>query len=84
MKDGSTTTMQMERVDMCMQMETFTRVNLKTMSCMVKDFILGLMVRSIRDNFFMARNTDKESIYMRTRAYTKGNGFQTIMRVKEQ
>ena len=44
------TTKELEMVDILMQMETFTRVNGKTISCMVKEFILGLMVRSIRDN----------------------------------
>ena len=65
-------------------MEMFTRGNLKTIRSLVKEFILGLMVRSIKDKFLMARDTEKESPSRKTRAHTKGNILQTIERGKEQ
>ena len=57
-KDGSTTTKHMERVEKCLQMEKLTRGNGNTILCTVKEFLLGQMVSSIKDNTYMTRDTD--------------------------
>ena len=58
MKGGSTTTKHMERVEKCLQMEKLTRGNGNTILCTVKEFLLGQMVSSIKDNTYMTRETD--------------------------
>ena len=51
---------------------------------MVKEFILGLMVRSIKENSLTTRNTDKEIISIQMEAHSRDNGFKVKERVEEQ
>ena len=84
MKDGSTTTKEMETAEQQLSMGVFMRGNGNTICRMVKECSLGLMIKSIKDNNLMERDTDKASISIQMDAHTKVNGLMANKMVKEQ